>query len=94
MKNIDEQIKKFLEEIGASNIKFYMLVNNDGYTFEYKGVKFDLRHWVNVYGVETNFYSLMNNTTPETYQDWIKLFTNMVDQEANKILHGKSYFGR
>lgn len=90
MKKVDEQIKKFLKEIGASNIKFYMLVNNDGYRFEYKGIKFDLRHWRNVYGVETNFYSISSNSTPNNYQEWEGEFLRLITKRANEILKGES----
>lgn len=82
----EDKIKTLLESKNVTNIKHYILVNNDGFTFEYKGFKFDLRHWVNVYGVETNFYSLMNNATPENWQEWIKDFTNQINKEANEIL--------
>lgn len=82
----EDKIKTLLESKNVTNIKYYMLVNNDGYTFEYKGFKFDLRHWVNVYGVKTNFYSLMNNATPENWQEWIKDFTDQINKEANEIL--------
>ena len=84
-----EKIKAMLESKNVTNIKHYTLVNNSGYTFEYKGVKFDLRHWRNCYGVEMNCYSLMNNARPDNYPEWIKEFTKEIDREANRILKGE-----
>lgn len=85
----NEKIKALLESIeGVTNIKHYLLVNNDGYAFEYRGFKFDLRHWRNCYGVETNFYSVMNNARPDNWEEWIKEFSNKLEEEANKILKG------
>ena len=83
----NEKIKALLESIeGVTNIKHYLLVNNEGYTFEYRGFKFDLRHWRNCYGVEMNNYSLMSNATPQNYESWIQEFMNVINKRANEIL--------
>lgn len=47
-----------LEAMGLSEISSYMLVNNYGYTFKYKGVLYDLRHWLNCYGADVDYWSL------------------------------------
>ena len=81
-KNIDDKIEKMLQDKGATNIKFYMLVNNDGFTFEIGGVKFDLRHWRNVYGVETDFWDVNFLTTPNEESHAL---AGEIKAEANKI---------
>ena len=50
--------EEMLKSVGCENIKWYALVNNDGYTFIKNGVKFDLRHILNVYEAECNYYTL------------------------------------
>ena len=53
-----KQIKEMLEQEGMTDIKYYMLINNEGYTFTDKeGRRCDLRHWRNVYGSEVDFWS-------------------------------------
>lgn len=81
-----DKIRKLLESKNVSDLRYYMLINNDGFTFNYRGFRFDLRHWVNVYGVETNQFSLMNNATPNNWEKWIEEFTKEIDEEANNIL--------
>lgn len=56
-----EKLKKQKEQLqnaGAENIKGYTLVNNSGYTFNKNGIYYDLRHWINCYGVEVDYYEL------------------------------------
>lgn len=81
-----DKIKALLESKNVTNIKYYSLINNSGYTFEYRGIRFDLRHWRNVYGAECNFYSLSNNCDPKNREEWIKEFTEIINKEANAIL--------
>lgn len=53
--------EKYMEELLASSeltYEPYSLVNNHGYHITYKGTHYDLRHWLNVYGVNTNFWDL------------------------------------
>lgn len=53
--------KKFyskLESMGLSKISSYMLINNYGFTFEYKGQRYDLRHWLNCYGASVDSWEL------------------------------------
>ena len=54
---IDREEKK-LQELGFEEVKWYGLINNDGYTFKKNDIKYDLRHWVNCFGAEVNFWSL------------------------------------
>ena len=44
-----------LRNAGCENV---VLVNNYGYTFTKGDVKFDLRHWLNCYGADVNYWSL------------------------------------
>ena len=47
-------------------IDIYQLVNNHGYYINYKGHRFDLRHWLNVYGERVDFWNMWSNTTDTT----------------------------
>lgn len=47
-----------LRNAGCENVDSYMLVNNYGYTFIKDGIKYDLRHWLNCYGADVNYWSL------------------------------------
>ena len=53
-----------LKEAGATAIKFYMLINNYGYTFIKNGIKYDLRFWANCYGCALNHWSISGGNTP------------------------------
>lgn len=46
-KEIEEKLKAIE---GVSNVKYYALVSNWGWTFEKNGKHYDLRRWENCYG--------------------------------------------
>ena len=50
--------EELLKSIGCEDVKSYMLVNNYGYTFVKSGFKFDLRHWLNCYGADVDYWLL------------------------------------
>ena len=77
-----DEVKNIIEKHGGENIKSYCLVNNHGYTFTLKGVKCDLRHWLNVYGVHSDFWAI--HTTGEKAE--AKHFTS--EQEARDYMEG------
>lgn len=52
------ELYKKLEVMGIRDFSYYSLVNNYGYTFSYKGVKYDSRHWLNCYGSSCDFWQL------------------------------------
>ena len=54
-----------------------MLVNNYGYTFTKGDVKFDLRHWLNVYGEDVNYWSLDGHQIDT--KDYVKLDKSTFD---------------
>ena len=56
--------EEMLKSVGCSDIKWYALINNDGYKFTKDGVRYDLRHVVNVYGADCDYYTL-DSITPE-----------------------------
>lgn len=60
-----------LRNAGFENVNSYMLVNNYGYTFTKGDVKFDLRHWLNVYGEDVNYWSLDGHQIAT--KDYVKL---------------------
>lgn len=47
-----------LRNAGCEKVDSYTLVNNSGYTFIKGDLKFDLRHLLNVYGEDVNYWSL------------------------------------
>ena len=58
MIKLNNKIEEMLIREGATQIEYYMLINNDGFTFIWKdGNKHDLRHWRNVYGSDCDFWS-------------------------------------
>lgn len=50
--------KELLKNAGCENIEYYMLVNNDGFKFFKNDIKYDLRHVVNCYGADCDYYAL------------------------------------
>lgn len=58
MSNLVFNKEQELKNAGCENVESYMLVNNYGYTFAKGDVKFDLRHWLNCYGEDVNYWSL------------------------------------
>ena len=53
-----QEFKEYLASKGVEDFKGYTLINNYGYTFKYKGVKYDLRHVLNVYGADVDWWDL------------------------------------
>lgn len=47
-----------LKGLGFDSVKYYSLINNYGYTFISKGIKYDLRRWLNCYGCDVDYWSL------------------------------------
>lgn len=58
MSNLEFNREQDLKNAGCENVKSYMLINNYGYTFTKDNVKYDLRHWLNCYGADVNFWAL------------------------------------
>lgn len=54
-----------LKNAGCENVDSYMLVNNYGYTFTKGDVKYDLRHWLNCYGEDVDYWDLGGHNTKE-----------------------------
>lgn len=53
--------KTYIEDLKSNTdfqVETYQLVNNHGYYINYKGHRFDLRHFLNVYGQETDFWNM------------------------------------
>ena len=57
----NKQIEESLKNVGAENIEAYTLINNHGVKFTKKGVKYDLRHWLNLYGTDVDFWKLSSS---------------------------------
>lgn len=63
-----DRIKIALEESGCENINDYSLINNYGFTFKKKGNRYDLRHWLNVYGASVDFWEIHALDTKESFE--------------------------
>lgn len=72
LKQIDKQ-KKQLEKVGAENVKFYCLVNNEGFTFLKNGLDFDARHILNTYGVGVDYFCLMSKNGSKDFDTFSKM---------------------
>ena len=53
-----EEIKKQLEALGVKEFSYYALINNYGYHFNYKEIRYDFRHWLNCYGADVDYWSI------------------------------------
>lgn len=79
VERINNQIAA-LEAAGAQEVKPYTLINNEGYTFTKDGIKYDLRHWLNIYGAEVDFWSVGGNRTEKeagTFEDAIEIIKEL-----------------
>ena len=47
-----------LKALNLNDLEQYSLINNYGFIFTINGLKYDLRHVLNVYGAETDFWTL------------------------------------
>lgn len=59
-------LKNYIEDLKGCDefqVKNYMLSSNYGYDITYKGHRFDLRHWLNLYGVDVDYWSIWGITT-------------------------------
>lgn len=75
-----EQEQKQLEQAGAENITSYFLVNNSGYKFEKNGKRYDLRHWLNAYGCDVDYYTISTDDgtkTADTYEQAIQIIKTL-----------------
>ena len=78
MKIIEEMRnqEELLKEAGAQEVEHYTLINNDGYTFNKGGKKYDMRHWINMYGGDVDFWSIGGNGTERscgTFQEAVEI---------------------
>ena len=77
-----------LENIGCENVEVYLLVNNYGYTFTKGNNKYDLRHWLNCYGCDVNYWSL--DAHDKNTKDFVKLEKSTFDtiEQALEFIKG------
>lgn len=50
--------KEILAKYNCTDIEPYSLVSNSGVTFILDNVKYDARHWRNVYGADVNYWDI------------------------------------
>lgn len=62
--DIEEKLKSIK---GILNVKPYTLVNNWGWTFEKNGKHYDLRRWVNCYGVDLGWQVFGTKAEEDTH---------------------------
>ena len=67
--------KEYIEDLKSCEdfqVDSYQLVNNYGYHIDYKGHRFDLRHWLNVYGERFDYWDIWCNTNKQTMSKHVK----------------------
>lgn len=70
--------EKALEVVGCNNIESYNLVENCGYVFNKKNIKYDLRHWLNCYGEAVDFWELSKaNKDFDTFEEAVKYIKSL-----------------
>lgn len=50
--------KEIIESYEVEIIGAYSLVSNYGYKIKFKNKEYDLRHWLNCYGAEVNYWEI------------------------------------
>ena len=84
--NIIEKLKREKEIINNMEhvelIREYSLVNNYGYIVKIYDKEVDIRHWLNVYGQDTNFWDSNLRTTDVKIQTTINKLTRMLNEEC------------
>ena len=85
---LSDLIKKMLLKHGATNLNFYMLINNDGFNFELNGVKYDLRHFRNIYGASVNYFKIVSGINKDDANaDELR----RIENDANELNKGGYY---
>ena len=82
-----DKVKEMLINYGAYDIKHYLLINNSGFIFYLNGIKYDLRHYRNIYGADVNYYAVLHYDKNDKNADTLRKITN----EANNILKSGYY---
>lgn len=75
---IDKE-QKAIEKVGCQNVKCYCLADNYGYTFEKCNTEYDLRHWLNCYGVDVDYWTISSKDAyiqVDTLADALELISN------------------
>lgn len=60
-----------LKLAGCENIKRSVLVSNESYLFTKNNINYEMRHWLNCYGCEVDFWSV-NDKDFDTYEEAIE----------------------
>ena len=65
-------------------IKEYNLINNYGYIIRIKDFHsdIDIRHWLNMYGAEVNYWDALLRTTDKRVQDILNKIVERLDKEC------------
>ncbi len=77
--------REVLEKYGATNIKYYSLVNNYGFTFEIDNEKFDVRYWANCYGVAINKWSVETYMVSKKLENETRNKITNIEKELNEL---------
>ena len=63
-------------------IREYSLVNNYGYIVKIYNKEVDIRHWLNMYGTEVNYWDSNLRTTDTKVQEVIDKLVKKLDEEC------------
>ena len=81
------ELKKWLENaMGFKNFKWYSLINNYGYSFDYLDDHFDLRHWLNCYGENVDYWTIYTRELGNLTSEGIKKFYGEELQQLIKFI--------
>lgn len=84
--NIIEKLKREKEIINSMEyvelIREYNLVNNYGYIVKVYDKEVDIRHWLNMYGAEVNYWDSNLKTTDTKIQKIIDKLVKKLDEEC------------
>lgn len=92
MSNITKNLSKaktILKAHNVDNMEEYTLINNYGYTFTHKDIRFDARFWENCYGFLINTWSVIPfGTKFDCGKDEVRgdarRFAKEIENELNK----------
>ena len=77
--------KEILAKYNCTDIEPYSLVSNSGVTFILDNVRYDARHWRNVYGADVDYWNIMpikGGTVNSDILDAIKNELNSISRYA------------
>jgi hypothetical protein len=57
-RSVNMKETELVNGLNLDNLNWYTLISNYGFTFTINDNKFDVRHWLNDYGFEVDYWSI------------------------------------